>query len=70
MTILTSGSMTVSHQGGDRGPIRLSYEPYFFSERTVFFSHNKSENNTFQHGLSTKRTGPEWSNKGNFVHIK
>jgi hypothetical protein len=38
------------------GPIRLSYKPYFFSERTVFFSHNKSANNTSNHGLSAKRT--------------
>ena len=39
-------------------PIRLAYKPYFFSQRTVFFSHNKSVNSTFSHGLSAKRTGP------------
>jgi hypothetical protein len=38
------------------GPVRLSYKPYFFSERTMFFSHNKSANSTFSHGLSVKRT--------------
>ena len=36
--------------------VRLAYKPYFFSQRIVFFSHNKSANNTFGHGLSTKRT--------------
>ena len=36
------------------GPVRLSYEPYYFSERTVFFSHNKSANSTFSHGFSAK----------------
>jgi hypothetical protein len=30
------------------GPVRLSYQPYFFSDGTVFFSHNKSLNSTFQ----------------------
>ena len=40
-------------------PIRLAYKPYFFSQRTVFFSHNKSANSTFSHGLSAKRTGHE-----------
>jgi len=37
-------------------PVRLAYNPYFFSQRTVFFSHNKSANGTFSHGLSAKRT--------------
>jgi hypothetical protein len=40
------------------GPVRLSYKPYFFNERTLFFSHNKSANNTCSHGLSAKRTEP------------
>jgi len=26
--------------------VRLAYKSYFFSQRTVFFSHNKSANNT------------------------
>jgi len=34
----------------------IAYKPYFFSQRTVFFSHNKSINSTFSHVLSTKRT--------------
>ena len=34
--------------------VRLSYKPYFFSQRIIFFSHNKSVNS---HGLSAKRTG-------------
>ena len=38
-------------------PVYLAYKPYFFSQRTVFFSHNKSTNSTFSHGLSAKRTG-------------
>ena len=42
------------------GPVRLSYESYYFSERTVFFSHDKSANNTFRHGFSAKRTWPKW----------
>jgi len=29
------------------GPVRLAYQPYFFSEVTVFSSRNKSANNTF-----------------------
>jgi hypothetical protein len=37
-----------------KGPVRLSYELYFFSERTVFFSHNKSANSTF--GLAFQRS--------------
>ena len=41
----------------DRCPVRLAYKSYFFSQRTIFFSHNKSANSTFSHGLSAKRTG-------------
>ena len=41
------------------GPVRLSYEPYYFSERTMFFTYNKSANNTFSHDFSAKRTGPQ-----------
>ena len=37
-------------------PVRLSYKLYFFSQRIVFFSHNKSVNGTFNHGLSAKQT--------------
>jgi hypothetical protein len=37
--------------------IRLVYKPYFSSQQTVFFSHNKSANDTFNHGFSAKRTG-------------
>ena len=33
----------------------LAYKPYFFSQRTIFFSHNKSANSTFSHGLSVKQ---------------
>jgi len=32
----------------------LVYKPYFFSQRTIFFSHNKSANSIFSHGLSAK----------------
>jgi len=35
----------------------LAYKPYFFSQRILFFSYNKSANGTFSHGLSAKRTG-------------
>ena len=38
-------------------PVRLAYKTYFFSQRTVFFSHNKSVNSIFSHGLSAKQTG-------------
>ena len=41
---------------GER-PVRLAYKLYFLSERTIFFSHNKSTNSTFSHSLSVKRTG-------------
>ena len=37
--------------------VRLAYKLYFFSQRTIFFSHNKSANSTFSHDLSAKRTG-------------
>jgi len=40
-----------------KDPIRWSYEPYYFSERTIFFSHNKLANSTFSHGLLAKRRG-------------
>ena len=36
---------------------RFAYKLYFFNQRTIFFSHNKSVNGTFNHGLSGKRTG-------------
>jgi hypothetical protein len=34
----------------------LSYELYFFSERTIFFSYNKLVNITFSHSFSAKRS--------------
>ena len=37
-------------------PVRLAYKPYFFSQQTIFFSHNKLANSTFIHGFSAKRT--------------
>ena len=43
-------------------PVRLVYKPYFFSQQTIFFSHNKSANSTFIHGLSAKRTEHLWTN--------
>ena len=30
----------------------LTYKSYFFSQRTIFFSHTKSANSTFSHDLS------------------
>jgi hypothetical protein len=36
--------------------VRLTYQPYFFNEGTIFLSHNKSTNSTFSHGFSAKRT--------------
>jgi hypothetical protein len=36
--------------------VRLSYEPYCFSEGIMFFSHGKSANGTFSHDFSAKRT--------------
>jgi hypothetical protein len=38
----------------EKTPGRLSYKPYFFSQRTVFFSHNKSATDTFSYDFSTK----------------
>jgi hypothetical protein len=38
----------------------LSSQPYFFSEGTVFFSRNKSANNTFQLVFSAKRVPRKW----------
>ena len=32
-----------------------SDRPYFFSQQTVLFSHTKSANSTFSHGLSVKQ---------------
>jgi hypothetical protein len=46
-------------------PVRFAYRPYFFSERIIFFSHNKLVNNTFQLGFSAKRTGLLWLELGN-----
>ena len=37
--------------------VRLTYKLYFFSQRIIFFSYNKSVNSIFNHGLSVKRTG-------------
>ena len=48
--------MDTSKEEVDHCPIRLAYKSYFFSQRTIFFSHNKSANSTFSHGLSAKRT--------------
>jgi hypothetical protein len=46
----------------------MSYKPYFFSHRTVFFSHNKSANSTFSHGFSAKRTGLHIGVEAFFTH--
>jgi hypothetical protein len=43
----------------DRRSVRLSLSNKSASHLAVFFSHNKSVNNTFGHGLSAKRTGRE-----------
>jgi len=39
-----------------KSSIHLSYETYYFNERTVFFSHSKLANSTFSHDLLAKRT--------------
>jgi hypothetical protein len=36
--------------------VRLSFQPLIFSQPTVFFSHNKSTNSTFNRLFSAKRT--------------
>ena len=36
-------------------PVRLSYQPYFFCQPIVFFSHDKSENNIFSHDFLVPR---------------
>jgi hypothetical protein len=38
-------------------PVYLSYKPYFFSQRSMFFSHDKLVNSTCSHNFLTKRTG-------------
>jgi len=38
------------------GHVRLSYEPYYFSERTVFFSYNKSANEQYFSLTTNQRT--------------
>ena len=35
--------------------VRLAYKPCFFSQRILFFSHTKSANSTFSHGLLAKQ---------------
>jgi hypothetical protein len=45
--------------GYARCPVRLSYKQYFFSQRTLFLSHNKLANDTFSHNLSAKQTDGE-----------
>jgi hypothetical protein len=40
----------------DSQPVRLSLSAKSASHSIVFFSHNKSENSTFSHGLSAKQT--------------
>jgi hypothetical protein len=37
-------------------PVRLNLSACLISNGTIFFSHNKSANNTFSHGLSAKQT--------------
>jgi hypothetical protein len=39
------------------GPVRLSLSTKSVSHSVVFFSHNKSANNTLSYDLSAKRTG-------------
>jgi hypothetical protein len=48
--------LAVLFSNGLFNPVHLSCEPYYFSERTVFFSHNKSANSIFSHDFSAKRT--------------
>ena len=40
------------------GHVRLSYEPYYFNKRTLFFSRNKSANNIFSHANKAIVTRP------------
>jgi hypothetical protein len=35
-------------------PVRLSFQPLIFSQSAVFFSHNKSANNTFSRLFSAQ----------------
>ena len=37
---------------GDMRHVRLAYKPYFFTQRIIFFSHNKLANSTFSHDLA------------------
>ena len=47
-------SSCANKYGRSHRPVRLAYKPYFFNQRTIFFSHNKSTNSIFSHGLSVK----------------
>jgi len=53
----TTGEASHAQYGAGKHPVRLVYKPYFFSQRTIFFSHNKLANSTFSHSLSAKQTG-------------
>ena len=61
MQICTSLRISYDYEDGglqnlwNNRSIRLAYKPYFFSKRTVFFSHTKSANSTFSHGLLAKQ---------------
>jgi len=62
--------LSILTTSNDKGPARLSYEPYYFSERTIFFSHNKSANSTFSHGFSAKQTRPKLKTKKLYISLK
>ena len=54
-------------------PVHLglfAYKPYFFSQRTIFFSHTKSANNTFSNGLSAKQAQANKTAFGNVLNIE
>jgi hypothetical protein len=53
----------------DQRPVRLSLSAKSASHSTVFFSHNKSTNNTFSHDLSVKQTWRNSSIRIAFLHI-
>ena len=46
--------INVSYICRENRPIRLAYKPYFFSQQTIFFSHNLSTNVTFSRSLSAQ----------------
>ena len=70
--MIQSPNHTSVSGSGNLQIVRLSSKPYFFCQPAIFFSHNKSANNTFSHDFSEQRTeiahllhyGRSWAHGG------